>query len=637
MKIKANNFNLGYFIKQEHVDKAFELISTQLNEKSYTFKTIDFEIYRNEIEIKTFDKKAFYEDYILKDTLYNYRSLFYNLEYTIPKGAYGIRYFNFTSFHSILLYYSLGFYFYELLRETLSRIEPVKAHLKNVNTYYGGIINFDKPSKSEIYYQNDYNSFNQGVKKVISNILSSNKKACVIKLDIQDYYATIKTSKLLEVIGKYSLPSSKKKLKFDNTTKESISSLLLFYTKRDKGLPLSAQNIFSNFISNVFLFELDNFIQRLPIYRKKGFSYFRYVDDFYLIFGKKSITKNSRIGEEIFNITSDISDFLTNNLGLKINHLKSQKWIIEDLIDFNSFIKSEKFISFFDPQKKKKPKEQLEQICDIIQKLKNDFKDKGTTAIENHEDLALKEIFINSIKLYTKSKPAKKLLDKAFKNWNPILTLNSVRALMFLIGNSTEGYKSIKNYLKANFDLKIKKTQNLYLLEKFIKVDSYDNSLDKLILSSKSKSQYFQLIKRSISKTKEVTTKYLPIGDSIVSKNNSLGQQIKMMVIAEEEGKYNLAFNHLLNTFHEYCFIKDISKKHKSLKNYDVNSVVEFLTKKRCSIEEVNFVMSFFDRRNKNNISHPGENLMENWVVNKTEYEEYYRQMISLIKRKLKK
>jgi hypothetical protein len=361
------------------------------------------------------------------------------------------------------------------------------------------------------------------------------------------------------------------------------------------------------------------------------------VDDFYLVLGKNSTTKNSKIGVEIFNITSDISDFLTNNLGLKINHLKSKKWIIEDINDFNSFVKSEKFISFFDPQKKKKPKEQLRQICDIIQKLKNDFKDKGTTAIDNHEDLALKEIFINSIKLYTKSKPAKKLLDKAFRNWNPILTLNSVRALMFLIGNSTKGYKSIKNYLTTDFDLKIKKTQNLYLLEKFIKIDNYDNSLDKLILSSKSKSQYFQLIKRSISKVKEVSTKYLPIENSIISKNNSLGQQIKMMVIAEEEGKYNLAFNHLLNAFHEYCFIKDISKKHSSLKHYDVKSVVEFLTKKKCSIEEVNFGISFFDRRNKNNISHPGENLMENWVVNKTEYKEYYRQMISLIKRKLKK
>ncbi len=634
--MKANNFNLGYFIKQEHVDKAFDLITTQLNEKSFTFKTIDFEIYRNEVDIKSFDKVEFYERFILKDTLYNYRSIFYNLEYTIPKGAYGIRYFNFTSFHSTLLYYSLGFYFYDLMKETLSRIEPVKAKLENINTYYGGRINFDKPSKSEVYYHNDYNSFNIGVKKSISDILTNGKKACVIKLDIQDYYFTIRTSKLLDVIDKFSLPSSKKRLKFDNVTKESISSLLLFYMKRDKGLPLSAQNIFSNFISNIFLFELDNFVQKLPVYKKKGFSYYRYVDDFYLIFDRKSSTKNNKIGNEIFNITSDISDFLTNSLGLKINHLKSQKWIIEDLNDFNDFVKSEKFISFFDPLKKKKPKEQLEQVCDIIQKLKDDFKKSGTTTIANHEDLALKEIFISSIKNFVKSKHAEKSLDKAFKNWNPILTLNSVRALMFLIGNSTTGYKAVKKYLEDDFEQKIKKTQNIYLLEKFIKLDTYDKSLNKLILQSESKSQYFQLIKRSMSKSKESITKYLPIEDTVIQTNNSLGQQIKMMVLAEEEGKYNLAFNHLLNTFHEYCFIKDSSKKKKELKNYDVNSVVEFLTKNKAAIEEVNFVMSFFDRRNKNNISHPGEILMENWVVNKTEYKDYYRQMINLMKRKIK-
>jgi hypothetical protein len=87
--------------------------------------------------------------------------------------------------------------------------------------------------------------------------------------------------------------------------------------------------------------------------------------------------------------------------------------------------------------------------------------------------------------------------------------------------------------------------------------------------------------------------------------------------------------------FHLYCFITDTGKTITQLKEYNQNNIVEFLTLKKSSIEEVSFVMAFFDRRNKNNISHPGEKLMENWVVNKVEYDKYLQQVINIIKRKL--
>jgi hypothetical protein len=638
----TKNFNLGHFLKQHHIDKALLLLEKQLKEKSFTFKTIDFEIYRKEKSLEKFDSKKFYQDYIKKDLLYNYRSLFYNYEYNIPKGAYGIRKFNFTSFNLLVLYYSLGFYFFEVLNDTLTRLEPVKKELKNIKTFYGGHIKYDNPANSEIYYQNDYSSFNRGIKQNVKNGLAKGKKVCAIKLDIQDYYGSIKTNLLLNVIDKYSLPSTKKKLHFDNTTKEAIASLLLFYNKKEYGLPLSAQNIFSNFISYIFLFELDNFIQRLPIYEEEGFSYFRYVDDFYLVFSRDKTVKNDSIGKEIFEISTSISDFLSNTLNLKINHLKSQKWIIENDDDFKEFLIKEKFISFADPLKSKnpaakKPADRLNEVCQIIESLKTDFTAKGKTEIDNHQDIALKEVFIGSIKDFVKSSKAKKSLDKAFKKWNPILTLNSVKALMFLIGNSKTGFDIIKKYLQTDIESKMDKTQNIYLLEKFLNLEHYDKSLDKTILDiRKTNALYFSLVQRMIKGKKDMAKKYLPIDDIILIENDSLAQQIKMMILAEEEGKFNVAFNHLLNSFHLYCYIKDTTKKATALKNYDQNEIVSFLTKQKASIEEVNFVMSFFDRRNKNNISHPGDNLMENWVVNKVEYDNYYKQMVTLIKRKIK-
>lgn len=641
-KEATKNFNLGHFIKQHHIDKALLLIDKQLKETSFTFKTLDLEIYRKEKSIDKFDSKKFYENYIEKDLLYNYRSLFYNYEYNIPKGAYGIRKFNFTSFNSLVLYYSLGFYFYELLNDTLNRLEPVKRELNNIKTFYGGLIRFDNPSNSEIYYQNDYSQFNRGIKQNVKNGLASGKKVSVLKLDIQDFYGSIKTNLLLEVIDNYSLPSIKKKLHYDNTTKEAISSLLLFYNKNGKGLPLSAQNIVSNFISYIFLFELDNFIQKLPIYEEEDFSYFRYVDDFYIVFCRDKKNKNDSIGEEIFEISTSISDFLSKELDLKINHLKTQKWIIEDDNHFEEFLIKEKFISFADPiknkdPKAKKPEEKLKEVCKIIEDLKVDFTTTGKTEIDNKQDIALKEVFIGSIKTYVKSTEAKKVLNTAFKNWNPILTLNSVKALMFLIGGSKTGFEIIKKYLQSDTERKMDKTQNVYLLEKFMNLENYDKSLDKVVLDiPKTNALYFSLVQRMLKGKKDISKRYLPIDNKVLIENDALTQQIKMMVLAEEEGKYNVAFNHLLNTFHLYCYIKDLTKKAKALKNYDQNEIVIYLTKQKCSIAEINFVMSFFDRRNKNNISHPGDSLMENWVVNKAEYDTYYKQMTNLIKRKVK-
>jgi hypothetical protein len=641
MSTMPKNFNLGYFLKEEHIVKGCELLRIQLSQKSFTFKTLDFEIYRREKSIETFDPKKYYKDFISNDLFYNYRSLFYNYEYHIPKGAYGIRKFHFTSFHLLILYYALGFYFYEVVHEIFTRLEPIKKEQKNIFTYYGGKLNYDNPEKSKIYYQNDYTEFNRGIKQIIKTGLTKKGKVCVVKLDIQDFYNCIKTNLLLNVVDKYALPSTKKKLHYDSTTKEAISNLLLFLNKKENGIPLSAQNIISNFISYIFLFELDDYIQKQTIYDEEGFSYFRYVDDFYLIFYRNENIQNDTIGKEIFELSTGISDFLARELDLKINHLKSEKWIIENDDDFGKFLVAEKFTSFADPLKSKDPKtkkppERLEEVCRIIDRLKKDFVERGKTEIDGSQDIALKEIFIGSIKSYVKSPVGKNLLNNAFKNWNPILTLNSVKALMFLIGNSVTGFALIKKYFETDFEQKMNKTQNVYLLERFINLESYDGSLDKIIVNTKKpKSLYFSLVQRMLTGKNDTEKKYLPIADALLRQNDSLIQQVKMMILAEEEGKFNVAFNHLLNVFHLYCFIKDVGRTALVLKNYDQNEIVIFLRNSNASVEEVTFVMSFFDRRNKNNISHAGEVLLENWIVNKAEYIDYHEKMVNLIVRKI--
>src|SRR5438270_11422629 len=122
----AHTFNIGYFLKVQHFEKALLLLKKQLDEKNFTFKTIDFEIFRKETNYSSFNVSEFYNEFIEKDIFYNYHLAFYTNHYSIPKGIFGVRKFQFSSFQMLLIYYAIGFYFYEILNETFISINEVK-------------------------------------------------------------------------------------------------------------------------------------------------------------------------------------------------------------------------------------------------------------------------------------------------------------------------------------------------------------------------------------------------------------------------------------------------------------------------------------------------------------------------------
>jgi len=618
------NFNTGNFIKLTHVEKAFNLVKLQMENDNFSFKTLELEIYRKEGRLTDFDCKVYYEYYIQKDIFYNSNDIFYSLDYFIPKGLYGVREFDFLSFEMLILYYSLGFYVHDLVKESYDNIEEKKSKKSKINTFYGGKINFDTPKNTNLFYHQDYISFNKSVNENIEKILKSKKKAVIIKLDIQDYFKTIDLDTLLKIISKYAVPSNTKRNNFDTNTLEEIKNILLFISRKHKGIPLFSQNIISNFLSYIYLFELDNYVQNLSIYGDATFVYSRYVDDFYLTYKKNKGVENSLIGDEIFNITTGLTEFISERLCLKINYLKTQTTIIEDQDEFKSFIDKEKNISI--PKSVKTNKtldEKLEEIETIIKSLKKKYKSTGTAFISSEENNKLKEIFSSSFKSYLNSKNAKIVINRMFSKWNPILTLTNTQAILFLLKHSKEN-KLLKNYIVENFKLRLSNPHFLYLLEKFILSNTNDQEINDLLETVKSDSNYFKLISKMNGNKFEYDSEFsnLKINNASIQFHDTLMQQIKMLRVAEIEGKYNLAFNHLLNIYHFYCFVTDPNKPIQ-LKNYNQNDVSNFVDNLDLSCETLNFTVQFFDRRNKNNISHPGEELMENWMVNKSEYLDY--------------
>ena len=54
------NFNLGHFLKLEHIKKGHELLKLQIDEKhDYNFRCIDLEIYRNENYLSDFSAEEY--------------------------------------------------------------------------------------------------------------------------------------------------------------------------------------------------------------------------------------------------------------------------------------------------------------------------------------------------------------------------------------------------------------------------------------------------------------------------------------------------------------------------------------------------------------------------------------------------
>ncbi|MHA3788670.1 hypothetical protein ACX0HA_10700 [Flavobacterium hauense] len=616
------NFNIGNFIKINHIERALELVKLQIEGDKFSFKTIELEIYRIEDKLSTFDVNNYYKEFIAKDIFYNKTNIFYNIEYLIPKGTYGVRNFNFLSFEMLILYYSLSFYFYDIIKDSYEAIEDKKNNRDNISTYYGGKIDFNNPNKSNLFYQNDYIDFNNVVNTKIEEILRQKKKAIIIKLDIQDYFKSIDFNILIETIKKYAVPSNSKRLNFDYTTIEEIKNLFLFINKSLLGVPLFSQSIVSNYLSYLYLFNLDNYIQELSIANEKDFLYTRYVDDFYLIYKRNKTVKNDIIGDEIFNITTGITEFLFSELQLNINHLKTHKVILENTADFEKFIKKEKIISIPETLKKpKKPQEKLDEIKDIIEKLKSEYKSDGLTHLNIEDNNKLKEIFSKSLTNYIKVSTVKANIDKMFKGWNPILTLYSSQALIYLLKHSKEN-KTLKEFLLTNTDVKFNHPQYLYLLEKFILSNDEDLDFNTEILSSKIKNPYLTLIKKMLGDKSPLTyNQDIWIDDVFITENQTITQQIKMLNLAEIEERYNLAFSHLLNIYHVYCFKNDSDAG--ELKKYNKTNVENFLDKLNLSNIHLAFTVQFFDRRNKNNISHAGEELMENWIVNENEYFEF--------------
>ena len=104
----------------------------------------------------------------------------------------------------------------------------------------------------------------------------------------------------------------------------------------------------------------------------------------------------------------------------------------------------------------------------------------------------------------------------------------------------------------------------------------------------------------------------------------SVIEQICYRVFNERIKYYSVALNHLVNEIHGICL--ELEKPPKP-KEYDANKIVDFIDSRGVSLETLINIRNLFDRRNINQVSHPGseENITSSVTVH--EYNEFRKQV----------
>jgi hypothetical protein len=104
-------------------------------------------------------------------------------------------------------------------------------------------------------------------------------------------------------------------------------------------------------------------------------------------------------------------------------------------------------------------------------------------------------------------------------------------------------------------------------------------------------------------------------------------EQVRSRILSERTESYSVALNHLLNEIHAICYELDNSSNSKDYNGYKADQVVNFLDTCKVSPEICIGIRNLFDRRNTNQVSHPGSEEYVTWSVTAEDYRIYRAQV----------
>ena len=623
------NKNIGHFLTFNVWKEALKLINAHIKaqDSNKHFKSISM-IYYKQLgnTLQQLESEAFFDKYVANNLFYGLQNEFAIYPYVIPKSGLGLRNLKFLTYPMRAIYDSIGLYMLKLSNEFLNNYFH---NSPDIYSFYGGGIYFENDTlvvtKNNIYFSSYYRKFRNEIRKEI-NVSGDNR--VVIRIDIQNYYDEISIPILLEHFEKYYKDSEKAKFNFDTTTKEQIEFFFRFLANDGFGIPQSDNSLISSVIGYLYLMFGDLYVDselRKDLEVLERYKIIRYVDDIFILLKFKSDIGINEQKEYIETIGARISDLLYYKLRLKLNPKTRFFWLDDSnqLDDLKSTLKkvSPQYYSGNDDIDDENLENKIRNIFDELQKLKQSSIEPATFRHELADEI-LKEVFDKRVTQLLDSSENKKRIRQVFKDFDFNRVKEYPLPMIIIISKDKTVLDAFRKYLLNRKNIT---TKDVHLMLTYLcQIDFLDSDVLKFL-------ERYEPMNKIIARIMKPDLSYSQPGyyglhDKQIEKllpTKEVIEQVRLRVFNERIGSYSVALNHLLNELHGICY--QIDSNGKKNKDYDANQVVQFLQTQGISHHLCIGVRKLFDRRNTNQVSHPGSDNFLAWSVSNSEYQQYHQ------------
>jgi hypothetical protein len=650
---------LSNIVTKEKFINAFR-ICKEYCEKTDNIIDVNFRLLKDHfINLSETQIASFYEKFIINELIYGLPELHSCEGVTIPKKSTGVREYKFFPAFSMILYNAVGLVFVDTCNEV---VKNIKFNRKNIYPFYPTkfILNSNTNDESLRWkVKNDYKSEFKKYQVALDELIIPN--SAVLQLDLTQYFETIVHEKLISLLFTYSNQSTLSKNKLDAKSETILEFYFEALMNKRFSIPQGRKNFVSDYFGYLYLVPFDMNIESLCAGFDLKFSgMIRYVDDITIILENINNLSNEDVFRTLLEIESKIINWFLNNLGLTINSSKTDRKIILNEFQKNEFIEeNKKSISGIELKSEneseddidndnKKPLKSLTEVYyefkNVLSKFKFPSDPKYKIAINKDEREILKMILSNkSLQGYVLKKENKTEIIEILKKIDLELIVDYINILivLFYLKDKKGIYpfkKFIENYIAKGVKLNDKRrihiihillaqkdidnteilaliNQNkeyllkdnygkylLYFTEHYNLEEKYDTFSDNAI--------YYRLGHEKIVKDpfrKNYLYNKHSVYQSIIkyfiqnhTDDKAISDQLKHYVIYRRQKKWDLAFNHFHNLFHQ------IAKKTYSLN--DQSSIKDIIEKAEVlNLEEQLDLDKFYNRRNFNMISHPSQ------------------------------
>lgn len=624
----STSVQLNHFIDAVLWKEGLKLLEFQVSQKKKNkhYNTLSMYYYESVAsDAGKLNHDSYFQERVASDLFYGLEEEFKIFTYLLPKPGLGLRSYKFFSYPLRALYYTMGIYLVKLTQDFLDEFKPKYPCIKS---YYGGSLRFNGDTlvvnSNSTYYKKNYKMFRNSIRR---DILKGTLNKVVLRLDIKDYFDEISIPVLLNHILEKVKPSTQSRLNYDVSTVEAITFFFKYLNSNRSGIPQTENDIIGGFIGYLYLVFADLLFHSEVVREHdliENHSIIRYVDDIYIVLEFKQTVLHSERESFVDSLSSRIADILFYRLNLKLN-MKSRLYWLSNNDDLEALLRNLKKVSgsyyIPDDDREDTPQEKVNNIFAELQKLKSSKMGAYFVLESSIEDDVLKEVFDSHVDQML-DKPSNIVqIETLFEDFNfdfVKVSPSEITAIMLHSSNIKAMYRGFllnKKYLP---------TDDVDLILKYL---AQVNFLDQELLEKLKQNKYMRDIVDLVTSQSIPTSLpgYYNVHESkldFISQHFHVIEQIRLRVMSQKTEIYSVALNHLLNEIHALCLLKDNNRK--SPKDYDVNDVVDFLIYLGVDTDICIAIRNLFDRRNINQVSHPGSSKSVTWGVSRDEYLRYY-------------